>query len=46
MATWCAGLTLAILGAASVLFADHASALASPWGWAALFGGLAFVVGG
>ena len=46
MATWCAGLALAILGAASVLFADHASALASPWGWAALIGGLAFVLVG
>ena len=42
----CAGPTLAILGAASVLFADHASALASPWSWAALIGGLAFVVFG
>jgi hypothetical protein len=43
MATWCAGLALAILGAASVLFGQHASALASPWSWAALFGGLAFI---
>jgi hypothetical protein len=40
---WCAGLALAILGAASVLFAQHASALASPWSWAALVGGLAFI---
>ena len=46
MATWCAGLTLAILGAASVLFMNHASALAPPWSWAALIGGLAFVVVG
>ena len=43
MATWCAGLTLAILGAASVLFGQHASALAAPWSWAALAGGLAFI---
>jgi hypothetical protein len=43
MATWCAGLALAILGAASVLFGQHASALASPWSWAALAGGLAFI---
>jgi hypothetical protein len=43
MATWLAGLTLAVLGAASVLFAQHASALASPWSWAALVGGLAFI---
>ena len=42
-ATWCAGLGLAILGAASVLFAEHASALASPWGWVAVVGGLAFI---
>ena len=43
MATWCAGLAVAILGAASVLFGQHASALASPWSWAALAGGLAFI---
>lgn len=42
MATWCAGLTLGIIGAASLLFGQHASALPSPWGWAALIGGLAF----
>lgn len=46
MATWCAGLALSILGAASVLFAGYASALASPWGWVALLGGLAFVLVG
>ena len=43
MATWCAGLALAIIGAASVLFGQHASALAAPWSWAALAGGLAFI---
>jgi hypothetical protein len=43
MATWCAGLALSILGAASVLFGQHASALASPWSWAALVGGVAFI---
>src|SRR5688500_1396166 len=43
MATWCAGLALAIIGAASVLFGQHASALVSPWSWAALAGGLAFI---
>ena len=43
MATWCAGLALAVLGAASVLFPGYASALASPWSWAALAGGLAFM---
>lgn len=43
MATWSAGLALAVLGTASVLFSQHASALASPWSWAALVGGLAFI---
>ena len=43
MATWSAGLALAVLGAASVLFAQHASALGVPWSWAALVGGLAFI---
>ena len=43
MATWCAGLALAIIGAASVLFGQHASALAAPWSWAALVGGLTFI---
>lgn len=46
LATWCAGMALAVLGAASVLFAQHASALASPWGWAAFVGGLAFIAVG
>jgi hypothetical protein len=43
MATWLAGPALAILGAASVLFPQHASALPSPWGWGALGGGVAFI---
>lgn len=43
MAAWMAGLALAILGAASVLFGQHASALNAPWSWAALIGGLAFI---
>jgi hypothetical protein len=43
MATWCAGLALAVLGAASVLFPGYASALPSPWSWAVLIGGLAFI---
>lgn len=42
-AAWSSGLTFAILGGASVVFPTHASALASPWSWAALVGGLAFV---
>ena len=43
MATWSAGLALAIIGAASVLFPGYASALAPPWSWAAMVGGLAFI---
>lgn len=43
MASWSAGLALAIVGVASVLFAQHPSALTAPWSWVALVGGLAFV---
>ena len=43
IATWLAGLALAILGAASVLFPGYASALVPPWSWAALVGGLGFI---
>jgi cell division protein FtsW (lipid II flippase) len=43
MATWTAGLALAILGAASVIFGGFASALTEPWSWAALVGGLVFI---
>ncbi|MGH2418266.1 MAG: hypothetical protein ACRDFY_08015 [Candidatus Limnocylindria bacterium] len=43
LATWCAGVALAALGAASVVFAAFPSALPSPWGWAALIGGVAFI---
>jgi hypothetical protein len=46
MATWCAGLALAILGGASVLFAQHSSAIASPWSWAVVVGGVAFIAVG
>jgi hypothetical protein len=46
MATWSAGLALAVLGAASVLFAQHASALGAPWSWATLVGGLGFIAVG
>jgi hypothetical protein len=46
MATWTAGLALLVLGAASVLFSQHASALADPWCWAALLGGPAFIAVG
>ena len=43
MAAWMAGLAMAILGAASLLLAQHASALPPPWSWAALLGGVAFL---
>jgi hypothetical protein len=43
MAAWMGGSALAILGAASVLLGQHASAIAAPWSWAALAGGLAFI---
>ena len=43
MAAWCAGVAAALLGAGSVAFPSHASALPTPWGWVSLVGGLAFV---
>lgn len=46
LATWTAGLALAVFAAASVLLPQHASALAAPWSWAALVGGLAFIAVG
>jgi hypothetical protein len=42
-AAWYAGMALAIMGAASLVLAGYASALPSPWGWAALGGGLLFI---
>ena len=46
MAAWMAGLALAILGGASLLLAEYASAIETPWSWAALLGGFAFVAVG
>ena len=43
LAAWVAGVALAIMGAASLLFAGYASALPDPWGWVALAGGVVFV---
>lgn len=40
---WTAGLALAVLGGASLLLPSYASALDSPWAWAALAGGVVFV---
>ncbi len=42
LAAWCAGVALAVMGGASLLFAGYASALPGPWGWAALGGGALF----
>ena len=46
MATLSAGLALVILGAASVLLAQHASAIGAPWSWLAVLGGVVFVAAG
>jgi hypothetical protein len=43
MAAWMGGLALVILGGASVLLGQHASALPEPWSWAAVAGGVVFV---
>ena len=43
MAAWMGGSALVILGAASVLLDQHASALPEPWGLAAVAGGVVFV---
>ena len=41
-AAWAAAVALAVMGVASIVFAEYASALPAPWGWAALVGSLAF----
>lgn len=46
LATWMAGVALAVLGGASVVLGGRASALPEPWGWAAVLGGLAFLAVG
>jgi len=46
MAGWMAGLALAILGTASLLMGQYASAIEVPWSWAALLGGVAFAAVG
>jgi len=43
MAAWMAGLSLGVVGAASLLFPTHASSLPAPWAAAAVAGGVAFV---
>jgi hypothetical protein len=43
LAAWMSGVALAIVGIGSLLLSGFASALPSPWGWAALAGGAVFV---
>jgi hypothetical protein len=43
LSAWCAGISLTILGGASLALSDYPSALRSPWGAIALVGGIAFV---
>jgi hypothetical protein len=45
LAAWSAGTALAIMGAGSLLLRGYASVFDAPWGWAALAGGLVFVLG-
>ena len=44
MSAWSAGIGLAIVGGASLVLSDYASALRSPWAAIALVGGIVFVV--
>jgi hypothetical protein len=44
MSARCAGIGLAIVGAASLALSDYASALQAPWGVIALVGGIVFVI--
>ena len=41
-AAWAAAVALAVMGVASIVFAEYASALPAPWGWVALAGSVAF----
>jgi hypothetical protein len=43
MSVWTAGLSLGILGVASLLLGDYASALDVPWAWAAVTGSVVFL---
>lgn len=44
LSAWSAGVALAVLGGASLALKNHASALDTPWAWAALVGSLVFLV--
>jgi hypothetical protein len=43
MAAWSAGIGLSILGGASLLLSNYASAVPLPWAWLAIAGGSFFV---
>ena len=43
LAAWCGGVALAVLGTGSLALGTYASALDTPWAWAALVGGGVFV---
>ncbi|MGH2687070.1 MAG: hypothetical protein ACRDJP_16520, partial [Actinomycetota bacterium] len=43
LSAWSAGLSAAILGAASLLLPGYASAFDTPWAWTSLGGGLLFI---
>ena len=43
LSAWSAGLALAVLGGGSLALPDRASALDTPWAWAALGGSIVFV---
>jgi hypothetical protein len=43
LSAWSAGITLTVLGGASLAFSSHASAMSESMGWAALFGGVLFI---
>ena len=43
MAAWSAGIGATIFGSASLLLNGHASAVALPWPWLAIVGGIAFI---
>jgi hypothetical protein len=46
LSAWCAGVAVTVVGVASLALQDYASALRTPWAWAALVGGLAFLAAG
>jgi hypothetical protein len=43
LSAWSASITLAVLGAGSIVFSSHASAMSESWGWIALVGGAVFI---